>query len=47
MFYGDFGVNIDLVNWIEGFYNSYCLHSAIDYQSPAQYERHLSFCNKK
>ncbi len=30
---------IDLVDWIEGFYNSQCLHSAIDYQAPNQLEK--------
>jgi transposase InsO family protein len=32
---------LDIVNWIEGFYNEKRLHSAIDYQSPADFERSL------
>ena len=32
---------LDLVNWIEGFYNSLRLHSSIDYRSPAAFEKHL------
>ena len=32
---------LDLVNWIEGFYNSQRLHSSIDYRSPAAFEKHL------
>jgi transposase InsO family protein len=31
----------DIVNWIEGYYNSRRLHSALDYKSPAQFEREL------
>lgn len=31
----------DLVNWIEGFYNSRRMHSALDYKSPVQFEREL------
>jgi putative transposase len=31
----------DIVNWIEGYYNSKRLHSALDYKSPAQFERDL------
>jgi transposase InsO family protein len=30
---------LDIVNWIEGFYNEKRLHSAIDYRSPADFER--------
>ena len=30
---------LDLVNWIEGFYNSQRLHSSINYRSPAAFER--------
>ena len=32
---------LDIVNWIEGFYNEKRLHSAIDYRSPAGFERSL------
>jgi putative transposase len=30
---------LDLINWIEGFYNTQRLHSSIDYRSPAVFER--------
>ncbi len=33
---------LDLVDWMEGFYNSERLHSSIDYQSPTQFERGLT-----
>jgi len=33
---------IDLVDWIEGFYNSQRMHSAIDYQVPNQLEKKLN-----
>jgi len=32
---------LDIVNWIEGFYNEKRLHSAIDYGSPVDFERSL------
>jgi transposase InsO family protein len=32
---------LDIVNWIEGFYNEKHLHSAIDYRSPEDLERSL------
>ncbi|MEO7208877.1 MAG: IS3 family transposase, partial [Steroidobacteraceae bacterium] len=32
---------LDIVNWIEGFYNEKRLHSAINYRSPADFERSL------
>jgi putative transposase len=33
---------LDIVNWIEGFYNAKRMHSAIGYQSPAEFERSLT-----
>ena len=30
---------LDLVDWMEGFYNSQRLHSSIDYPSPTEFER--------
>jgi putative transposase len=33
---------LDIVNWIEGFYNARRMHSAIGYQSPAEFERSLT-----
>ena len=33
---------IDLVDWIEGFYNAQRPHSAIDYQVPYQLEKKLN-----
>lgn len=33
---------LNLVDWIEGFYNAQRLHSALDYQAPNKYERSLS-----
>ena len=33
---------LDIVNWIEGFYNSKRLHSSIDFKSPADFERSLT-----
>lgn len=32
---------LDLIDWIEGFYNAQRLHSSIDYWSPAAFEKHL------
>ena len=32
---------LDVVNWIEGFYNLERLHSTIDYQSPVDLENSL------
>ena len=32
---------LDVVNWTEGFYNEKRMHSAIDYRSPADFERSL------
>ena len=32
---------LDLINWIEGFYNTQRLHSSIDYRSPAVFEGSL------
>ena len=32
---------LDLIDWIEGFYNAQRLHSSIDYWSPAAFENHL------
>ncbi|MBC7945611.1 MAG: IS3 family transposase [Burkholderiales bacterium] len=33
---------LDLVDWIEGFYNSERLHSSINCHSPTQFERSLT-----
>ena len=33
---------IDLVNWIEGFYNSQRMHSSIDFQVPNDFERQFN-----
>ena len=32
---------LDLIDWIEGFYNAQRLHSSIDYRSPAAFEKQL------
>lgn len=32
---------LDLIDWIEGFYNARRLHSSIDYRSPAAFEKRL------
>ena len=32
---------LDLIDWIEGFYNTKRLHSSIDYRSPAAFEHSL------
>lgn len=32
---------LDIVSWIEGFYNRRRMHSALDYRSPVQYEQSL------
>ena len=32
---------LDLIDWIEGFYNSKRMHSSIDYWSPAAFESNL------
>jgi transposase InsO family protein len=32
---------LDIVNWIDRFYNRRRMHSALDYRSPAQYEQSL------
>jgi putative transposase len=33
---------LDLVDWMEGFYNAQRLHSSIDYKSPIEFERSLT-----
>ena len=32
---------LDLIDWIEGFYNARRVHSSIEYQSPSSFEKHL------
>jgi putative transposase len=32
---------LDIVHWMEGFYNSRRLHSSIDFRAPADFERSL------
>ena len=32
---------LDLIDWIEGFYNAHRVHSSINYESPSSFERHL------
>jgi putative transposase len=32
---------LDLIDWIEGFYNAQRVHSSIEYQSPSSFEKHL------
>jgi transposase InsO family protein len=32
---------LDLIDWIEGFYNAERVHSSIEYQSPSSFEKHL------
>jgi putative transposase len=32
---------LDIVNWIEGFYNQRRIHSSIGYRTPADFEREL------
>jgi putative transposase len=32
---------LDLIDWIEGFYNAQRVHSSIEYQSPSMFEKHL------
>jgi putative transposase len=32
---------LDLIDWIEGFYNAQRVHSSIEYQSPSTFEKHL------
>ena len=31
---------LDLIDWIEGFYNAQRVHSSIEYQSPSMFEKH-------
>jgi putative transposase len=30
---------LDLIDWIEGFYNTQRVHSSIEYRSPSSFER--------
>ena len=32
---------LDLIDWIEGFYNTQRVHSSLEYQSPSSFEKHL------
>jgi transposase InsO family protein len=32
---------LDVIDWIEGFYNAQRVHSSIEYQSPSSFEKHL------
>jgi putative transposase len=32
---------LDVIDWIEGFYNAQRVHSSIEYQSPSEFEMHL------
>ncbi|EDT37904.1 integrase, catalytic region [Burkholderia ambifaria MEX-5] len=29
---------LDIVDWIEGYYNRQCMHTSIDYRTPVEYE---------
>jgi putative transposase len=39
MFFGRSEARLAVFDYVEGFYNSHRLHSALDYQSPVTYEK--------
>jgi transposase InsO family protein len=41
VFTGQLQARLDVVDWIEGFYNRQRLHSSIGYRTPSDYEAML------